>query len=80
MVLPDHVCPYGESAKAMHQEAGYQVDDRLLTSRDEVDAFKSKHGLATTPMIEISGEQILGSEELAIYLRQRVVRSGAFNW
>ena len=80
MVLPDHICPYGESAKAMLEEAGYQVQDRLLTSREEVDAFKASHGLTTTPLIDISGKQILGSEELAAFLRETVSEPAAFSW
>ncbi len=71
MVLPDHVCPFGERAKAMLQEHGFEVDDCLLTSRDQVDSFMAEHGLATTPLVVIAGEQIGGSEELAAYLRDR---------
>ncbi len=70
MVLPDHVCPYGEAAKAMLEEQGYEVDDCLLTSRSEVDAFKAEHSLDTTPMIVIGGQNILGSEQLAAYLQE----------
>ena len=36
MVLPDHTCPYGVRAKQMLEEAGYEVDDRILRSREEV--------------------------------------------
>lgn len=71
MVLPDHVCPFGERAKAMLIDHGYAVDDRLLTSRDEVDSFKAEHGLATTPLIVIAGEKIGGSEKLAAFLNDR---------
>ena len=68
MVLPDHVCPYGVRAKEHLEAAGYQVDDRALTSRDEVEAFKAEHGVDTTPQIFIAGERIGGSEELDQYL------------
>ena len=34
MVLPDHTCPFGVHAKELLEEAGYEVDDRVLKSRD----------------------------------------------
>ena len=68
MVLPDHTCPYGVRAKEMLEEAGYAVDDQLLQSREEVEAFKSEHGLSTTPLIVIDGEEIGGSSDLERYL------------
>ena len=68
MKLPDHECPYGLRAKAMLEEAGLSFDDRLLTSRDEVDAFQAEQGVDTTPQVFIDGERIGGSEELASYL------------
>lgn len=72
MVLPDHVCPYGEAAKAMLEEQGYEVEDCLLTSRSEVDAFKAERGLDTTPMIVIGGQVIPGFEQLAAHLQAEV--------
>jgi glutaredoxin len=68
MVLPDHVCPYGLLAKRMLEDAGYELDEHLLTSRDEVEAFKAEHGVDTTPQTFIDGEWIGGSEDLADYL------------
>ena len=68
MVLPDHTCPYGVRAKAMLEERGYEVDDQILGSREEVEAFKAEHGLSTTPLIIIDGEEIGGSEELERFL------------
>ena len=68
MVLPDHVCPYGERAKQLLEQAGYAVDDHLLESREAVEAFKSEHGVATTPLVFVDGERIGGSEELERFL------------
>ena len=68
MVLPDHVCPYGVRAKAMLERAGYEVDDRHLTSRDEVEAFKEELGVQTTPQVFIGEELIGGSDDLEDYL------------
>jgi glutaredoxin 3 len=70
MVLPTHTCPYGVRAKAMLEEAGYEVDDRILRSRDEVDEFQDSEGVTTTPQIFIEGERIGGSEELEEYLEE----------
>ena len=68
MVLPDHECPYGVRAKAMLEQAGFTIDEHILSTRAEVDAFKQKHGLATTPLIEIDGKAIGGSDALAEWL------------
>jgi glutaredoxin 3 len=68
MVLPDHICPFGVHAKQLLQSAGYSVDDRILRSREEVDAFKAEQGVDTTPQIFIDGERIGGSDDLERYL------------
>jgi glutaredoxin len=68
MVLPDHTCPYGVRAKEMLEEAGYEVDDRILSSREEVDAFQDENDVSTTPQIFIDGERIGGSDELELQL------------
>ncbi len=68
MKLPDHECPYGLLAKRMLEDSGMDFEDRLLTSRDQVDAFKDEHHVDTTPQVFIDGERIGGSEELASWL------------
>jgi glutaredoxin 3 len=68
MKLPTHECPFGLLARRMLEDAGYEIDEHLLTSRDEVEEFKAKQGLATTPVIFIDGQRIDGSEQLADYL------------
>ena len=68
MVLPDHTCPYGVRAKAMLEERGFEVDDQILSSREEVEAFKAEHGLSTTPLILIDGEAIGGASDLEDFL------------
>jgi glutaredoxin 3 len=70
MVLPDHICPFGVRAKQMLERAGFEVDDRLLESRDAVDAFKAEQNVATTPQIVIDGERIGGSDDLERYLER----------
>ena len=58
-----------EGAREMLEDAGYTVDDRILSSREEVEAFKSEHGVATTPLVFIDDEAVGGSEELAAFLK-----------
>lgn len=68
MVLPDHVCPFGVRAKQLLDDAGFQVEDRILRSREEVDAFEEKYAVNTTPQVFIGGQRIGGSDELERYL------------
>jgi glutaredoxin len=69
MVLPTHTCPFGLLAKRMLEDAALEFDDRILSSREEVDAFESEQRVTTTPQIFIDGERIGGSEELAAFLK-----------
>ena len=64
MVMPDHVCPYGIKAKYLLERQGYAVEDRWLTTRVEVDAFKAEHDVKTTPQTFIGGERIGGYDDL----------------
>jgi glutaredoxin len=68
MVLPTHTCPFGLLAKRMLDDAGLPFEDKILESREQVDFFKSEHGVETTPQVFVNGERIGGSEELARYL------------
>lgn len=71
MVLPEHTCPFGVRAKQMLDQAGFEVDERILSSRDEVEAFKNEHGVSTTPQVFIDDERIGGSDDLEAYLQER---------
>lgn len=68
MVLPDHTCPFGVHAKDLLEQNGFEVDDRVLASREEVDAFEEEQGVPTTPQVFIDGERIGGSDDLERYL------------
>ena len=70
MVLPEHVCPFGVRAKDLLDQAGFDVDDRQLTTRDEVEVLKDELGVDTTPQIFIAEERIGGCSELEAYLAQ----------
>lgn len=71
MVLPDHTCPYGVAAKEMLEKAGYTIEDNVLSSRDEVDAYKAKEGVDTTPQVFIDGKRIGGAEALTVWLAKQ---------
>ena len=64
MVMDKHVCPYGTKSKFLLERRGFSVEDHHLTTREETDAFKEKHDVATTPQTFINGERIGGYEAL----------------
>jgi glutaredoxin len=72
MVMPSHTCPYGLKAVDLLKRSGYQVEDHHLTTREETDAFKAAHGVATTPQTFIGGERIGGYDDLRRFLGKRV--------
>jgi glutaredoxin 3 len=71
MVLPDHTCPFGVRAKGLLEDAGFSVVDKVLRSRDEVDAFEQEQGVDTTPQVFIGDEVIGGCDELEAWLADR---------
>ena len=72
MVMPNHTCPYGLKAKHLLQRSGYKVQDHYLTTREETDAFKAKHGVQTTPQVFIGGDRVGGYDDLRRFLGKRV--------
>ncbi|WP_108259695.1 MauE/DoxX family redox-associated membrane protein [Mangrovicoccus ximenensis] len=68
MAMPDHLCPFGLKSKAMLERHGFDVEDHLLASREEVERFKHDHAVRTTPVTWIGGEMIGGHSELAAHL------------
>lgn len=69
MILPEHECPFGVRAKAMLEQAGFDVEEHILDTRDSVEAFKGEHDVATTPQVFIDGQRVGGSDDLEAYLR-----------
>ena len=69
MVLPDHECPFGVRARQMLEEAGFEIEEHILASRDEVDAFMESEDVARTPQVFIAGERVGGSDELERHLQ-----------
>ena len=72
MVMPDHTCPYGLKALDLLKRKGFEVDDHWLKTRQETDAFKAEHGVATTPQVFIGGERIGGYDDLCRYFDRPV--------
>ncbi len=68
MVMDKHICPYGIKSKWLLERAGYRVDDRWLTSREQTDAYKAETGVETTPQTFIGGVRIGGYTDLRAFL------------
>ncbi|UIP07064.1 glutaredoxin [Erythrobacter sp. SDW2] len=76
MVLPDHLCPSGLKAKWLLESEGYEVEDHPLLTREETDAFKAQHDVATTPQAWIGNERIGGYIDLRKHFGRRVLEKG----
>lgn len=72
MVMPSHTCPYGLKAVDLLKRSGYEVEDHHLATREETDAFKAEHGVATTPQTFIGGKRVGGYDDLRRFLGKRV--------
>jgi glutaredoxin len=72
MVMPGHTCPYGVKARHLLRRSGYEVDDHWLRTRDETDAFKVAHDVATTPQVFIGGRRVGGYDDLRRFLGRKV--------
>ena len=64
MLMTDRTCPHGLKSKDLLERQGFQVDDRHLTSRGEVEAFKLENDVQTTPQTFIGSERIGGFDDL----------------
>lgn len=72
MVTAEHTCPYGLKALDLLRREGYAVDDHTLTTRAEIDAFKDRHGVKTTPQTFIDGRRIGGFDDLQAFFGKAV--------
>ncbi len=80
MVMTGHMCPHGLKSKGLLERQGFDVDDRPLTSRDEVEAFKTEHGVKTTPQAFIDGKRIGGFDDLSVYFGKQVKADNAVTY
>ncbi len=67
MVTPEETCPFGVKSRALLEQHGYRVNDHLLKSRAEQDAFEAEQGVSTTPQTFIGGKRIGGYDDLCSY-------------
>lgn len=67
MATDEHICPFGLKSKDLLEREGYKVDDRLLTSRAQIDEFKKQHSVETTPQTFIDNKRIGGYDDLRDY-------------
>jgi glutaredoxin len=70
MVLPEHTCPFGLRARDLLEQEGFEIEEHILRSREEVESFEQEHGVETTPQVFIDGKRIGGSDELEQYLSE----------
>ncbi len=80
MVMPGHTCPYGLKAKYLLERKGLAVDDRWLTTREAVDAFKAEHAVRTTPQTFIDGVRIGGHDDLRRHFGLKVADPDAVSY
>ena len=64
MATPEHLCPFGLKSRALLRREGFTVDDHLLGSRAEVDAFMKKEGVEATPQTFIGAQRVGGYDDL----------------
>ncbi len=72
MATDEHVCPFGLKSLDLLSREGFAVEDHLLRSRPEIDAFKAEHDVKTTPQTFIAGERIGGYDDLRRHLGKPV--------
>ncbi|MCS6625640.1 glutaredoxin [Roseibacterium beibuensis] len=80
MVMPGHICPYGQKSLWLLRRKGYAVQDHHLKTREETDAFKAVHGVKTTPQTFIDGVRIGGHDDLRRFFGEKVPEPGATSY
>jgi len=77
MVMTDHMCPHGLKSKDLLERQGFTVDDRHLTTREQIDAFKAEHDVKTTPQTFIGEDRIGGFDDLSAHFGKPVANKNA---
>jgi glutaredoxin len=80
MVMPGHTCPWGLKARDLLKRSGYEVEDHHLTTREQTDAFRAEHKVATTPQTFIGGKRVGGYDDLRRFLGKRVADPKAVSY
>ena len=74
METDQHKCPFGIKSKKLLEAEGFELDDHLLRTREEIDNFKQKYGVETTPQSFIDGKRVGGYEELVKYFGKSTLK------
>jgi glutaredoxin len=72
MVTPEHICPFGLKSRDLLRRKGYAVEDHLLRSRAETDAFMAAQNVKTTPQTFIGNTRVGGYDDLRRHFGQAV--------
>ncbi|MDE4173366.1 glutaredoxin [Phaeobacter sp. PT47_59] len=78
MDLPNYTCGYGTAARDLLRREKFEIEEHILRTRHETDAFKDKHHIATTPLVFIDGEKIGGFTELKAHLKAQKMAAKRF--
>ncbi|UTF61867.1 MULTISPECIES: MauE/DoxX family redox-associated membrane protein [Gilvimarinus] len=72
MHTDEHICPFGLKSRDLLKRKGYEIEDHLLTSREETESFKRENNVKTTPQTFIDGERIGGYDDLKEFFGKTV--------
>lgn len=78
MDLPNYTCGYGTAARDLLRRNGFELEEHVLRTRRETDAFKDKHHITTTPLIFIDGVKIGGYTDLKRHLTAQKPKKKCF--
>ncbi|MBD65089.1 MAG: glutaredoxin family protein [Halobacteriovoraceae bacterium] len=70
----DHICPFGIKSKDLLEKEGFKVTDHKLKNREQVDQFKEKYSVKTTPQTFIGDQRIGGYEDLVKYFNKTTLK------
>ncbi len=70
MVISNSECPFGVKAVRLLEAAGYEIDERILRTRPEVEEYLAELGVSTTPQVFINGKLIGTSADLERFLER----------
>ena len=62
--LPEGACPHGLSARRLLWDHGFDVEDVVLKTREDLDAIKAREQVKTTPVVWLEGDRVGGLSDL----------------
>lgn len=76
METDKHTCPFGLRARYLLKNKGFEVDDKVLSNRDEAEKVKSQLNVKTTPQVIINEKLVGGFEDLKQYFGKKAKEGG----